>query len=74
MDLLQRLVLSLKWRGSLFDYLRGQFSEVVILGVAVEYEDMFRAGWSEVGDYLDLAHVAALPTSQRTGSEALYGW
>ena len=52
-------MLSLKWRGSLFDYLRGQFSEVVILGVAVEYEDMFRAGWSEVGDCLDLAHVAA---------------
>ena len=52
-------MLSLKWRGSLFDYLRGQFSEVVILGVTAEYEDMFGAGWSEVGDYLDLAHVAA---------------
>ena len=43
-------MLSLKWRGSLFDYLRGQFSEVVILGVAAEYEDMFGAGWSDVGD------------------------
>ena len=52
-------MLSLRWRGSLFDYLRGQFSEVVILGVAAEYEDKFRAGWSEVGDYLYIAHIAA---------------